>query len=123
MAASAHPKLDFPRRQRLGADVLSMAPGLVLYQKGETLLDTAPKVSAKSDLGRLGTSDLVGRVNADAAYCLPIEGEPSAWSGFRLGMNRNKRAYLASLVMPISVAMSKKLLGFPPAAALLAARR
>ncbi len=43
-----------------------------------------PKVSAKSDLGRLGTSDFVGSVSADAAYSLPLEGDPSAWGGFRL---------------------------------------
>ena len=45
-----------------------------------------PKVSAKSDLGRLGTSDFVGSVSADAAYSLPIEGDPSAWGGFRLSV-------------------------------------
>jgi hypothetical protein len=42
-----------------------------------------PKFTAKSDLGRLGTSDFVGSVSADAAYSLPIQGDPSAWGGFR----------------------------------------
>lgn len=43
-----------------------------------------PKLSAKSDLGRLGTSDFVGSVDANAGYSVPFEGDPSAWGRVRL---------------------------------------
>lgn len=43
-----------------------------------------PKLSAKSDLGRLGTSDFFGTLDAGAGYSVPLHGDPSAWGSVRL---------------------------------------
>jgi hypothetical protein len=59
------------------------APDFVLRNSS---LAFEPKLTAKSDLGRLGASDFVGSINADAGYNVPVEGDPTAWGGVRLLM-------------------------------------
>ena len=46
-------------------------------------LSLNPKVMATSDLGQLGESDFVGSFAANAGYNLPLDGDPSAYGGFR----------------------------------------
>lgn len=43
-----------------------------------------PKLSGKSELGQLGTSDFTGTIKADAGYNMPLNGDASAWGGVRL---------------------------------------
>lgn len=57
------------------------APDFVLRNSS---LAFEPKLTAKSDPVRLGTSDFVGSINADAGYNMPVEGDPTAWGGVRL---------------------------------------
>jgi hypothetical protein len=51
------------------------------FQTGSLALE--PKLSANSDLGRLGTSDFTGSIKADAGYSVPVNGDPTAWGGVR----------------------------------------
>jgi hypothetical protein len=60
---------------RFGVPDFSVQQGTLAFE---------PKLTAKSDLGTLGTSDFTGSIKADAGYSMPIEGEPSAWGGVRL---------------------------------------
>jgi hypothetical protein len=66
---------------RLGAEV---APRLGSdFATRESSLALEPRLSASSDFDRLGTSDFMGSLNADAAYSMPVDGQPSAWGGLR----------------------------------------
>ncbi|BCJ91110.1 hypothetical protein IZ6_18450 [Terrihabitans soli] len=68
---------------QIGAEI---APrfGMPDYSVQQGSLAFEPKLSARSDLGRLGTSDFVGSINADAGYSVPVNGDPAAWGGMRL---------------------------------------
>jgi hypothetical protein len=58
--------------------------GLPDFSVDESTLAFEPKLTAKSDLGTLGTSDFTGSINADAGYSVPVDGDASAWGGVRL---------------------------------------
>jgi hypothetical protein len=67
---------------QLGAEIAPRA-GIANLETPEGSVVLEPKLTAKSNLGQLGDSDFVGSLNADAAYSMPLEGDPSAWAGFR----------------------------------------
>lgn len=68
---------------QIGAEI---APrfGMPEFSVQDGMLAFEPKLTAKSDLGTLGTSDFTGSIKADAGYSVPLEGDPSAWGGVRL---------------------------------------
>jgi hypothetical protein len=66
---------------QIGAEIAPRFGSDFAFQTGSLALE--PKLTAKSDLGRLGTSDFTGTINADAAYSVPVTGDPSAWGGVR----------------------------------------
>lgn len=67
---------------QIGAEVAPRA-GLFDLSAPDPSIWIEPKFTAKSNLGRLGESDFVGSINADAGYNIPLEGDPSAWGGIR----------------------------------------
>jgi hypothetical protein len=74
----AHPADNF----QLGAEIAPRAT-LPEFHASEGSVAIEPKFTAKSDFGRLGTSDFTGSLNADAVYSLPANGDPSARGGVR----------------------------------------
>jgi len=67
---------------QLGAEIAPRAT-LPEFDAGAGTFALEPKFTAKSDFGRLGTSDFTGSLNADAVYSLPANGDPSARGGLR----------------------------------------
>lgn len=62
---------------QLSAEIAPRAT-LPEFDASEGSLALEPKLTAKSDFGRLGTSDFTGSLNADAVYSLPVHGDPAA---------------------------------------------
>ena len=67
---------------QLGAEIAPRAT-LPEFDASDGSLALEPKFTAKSDFGRLGTSDFTGSLNADAVYSMPVDGDPSARGGVR----------------------------------------
>lgn len=67
---------------RIGAEIAPRA-WLSDFSAPNASLSIDPKLTAASDLGRLGTSDFVGSINANAGYNLPLDGHSSAYGAIR----------------------------------------
>ena len=67
---------------QLGAEITPRAT-LPEFDANDGSVALEPKFTAKSDFGRLGTSDFTGSLNADAVYSMPVDGDPSARGGVR----------------------------------------
>jgi hypothetical protein len=63
-----------------------LAPRVSVTDDATASMSFEPKLSTSAEFGRIGTSDFRGSINADVGYQLPVGGDPSLYSGFRLSI-------------------------------------